>query len=229
MRDNIVVVGHQPQYLPYLGILNKISKADIFIMVDHVQFVKKYFHNRSYIKVNELPVLLTIPVLTKGKFKAPISEIEINYDINWVRKHLRSMQLGYSKAKYFNSYYGDIEGIYLNKYNKLSDLTSALLTYFIREFELVEDIRYSSTMNITGSKTEMLIQLAHAVDGATYLSGKGARDYVDEDLLSGSDVKHEFCDFTHPQYPQLGSGFLEGMGCVDLLFNCGKDGRKCVL
>lgn len=227
--SEIVVVGHQPQYMPYLGILNKISKSDIFIIVDHVQFVRKYFHNRTYIKNNDKPLLLTIPVLSKGNYTAPICDIKINSGLNWVKKHLKSIRMSYSKAPFYKQYYEYIENIFQKRHSQLSELTSELMIFFIKEFELVEDIRFSSTMNIKGSKTEMLIELTNAVRGGVYMSGEGARDYFDEELFNRSGLKHVFVKFEHPKYPQLGRNFMEGMGCIDLLFNCGKDGRKVIV
>lgn len=225
----VVVVGHQPQFMPYIGILNKISKADIYIIVDHVQFVKKYFYNRTYIKVNDTAQLLTVPVLTKGDSFAPINKVKVNHTEFWINKHLKSIRLAYQKAKYFEPYFRKIEEIYSKRHEYLADFTSEMLIFFLCEFELVEDIRFSSGMQLRGKKTDLLVELTRAVNGTTYLSGKGAKDYFDEELFNRSEYKHVFNEFKHPVYPQLGRTFLEGIGCVDLLFNCGKDGRKYIV
>lgn len=224
----LFVVGHQPQFMPYIGILHKISKADIFIIVDHVQFVRKYFHNRTYIKLNGQEHLLTVPVLSKGEFLSAINRIRINHQDQWVRKHLRTIQLAYGKAPFFGAYYPAIEAIFLKNHELLSDFTSELIIFFLKVFELVEDIRFSSSMNITGTKTDLLIELTEAVGGTAYISGEGARDYFDPAIFEKSGYRHIFNHFQHPCYPQLRPGFLTGMGCIDLLFNTGKDGRKYI-
>lgn len=223
-----VVVGHQPQFMPYLGILNKISKADVYVIVDHVQFVKKYFHNRTYIKVHDEAQLLTVPVLTKSGSFAPISEIKINHTEPWIRKHLKSLALAYQSTEFFDAFFPKIEEIYMKRHEHLAAFTSELLVFFIREFELVDDIRSSSAMGLSAKKTELLVELTRAVDGTTYVSGEGSRDYFDEGLFARSGYKHVFNEFQHPVYPQKGRKFLPGMGCVDVLFNCGKDGRKYI-
>lgn len=228
MADKIVV-GHQPQYMPYLGVLNKISKADVFIIVDHVQYVRKYFYNRTLIKINNEAQLLTIPVYTKGMYEAPISNIKISYDMDWIRKHLKSIKLGYSASPHFNDYYPTVEHILQKRHVYLAELTSELLLFFINEFNLVKDVRFSSAMNISGHKTELLIDLTKAVGGNIYISGDGARDYFDEECFRRSGLKHIFTNFKHPSYPQQGHQMLEGMGCIDLLFNCGKEGRKYIV
>jgi len=224
-----VVVGHQPQFMPYIGILNKISKADIYIIVDHVQFVKKYFHNRTLVKVNDAPLLLTVPVLTKGESFAPINLVRINHDDAWLSKQLKTLRLAYQKTPYFEKYFPLINEIFLKRHELLSDFTSELLLFFLHEFELVQDIRFSSTLGVTGTKTELLTELTRAVGGDTYISGAGARAYFDGAVFSSSGFHHVFNEFVHPVYPQVGRKFIEDMGCIDLLFNCGKDGRKYII
>jgi hypothetical protein len=224
-----VVVGHQPQYMPYIGILNKISKANIFIVVNHVQFERKSFQNRTYIKVNDQPILLSVPIYKKGNYDTVINKIEICYNSDWYKKHLRTIFLGYSKTRYFHKYNKILEGIFEKKHKMLADLTTELLVFFLKEFEIVEDIRYSSDLNIAGKKTDLLVSLTQAVNGDAYLSGNGAKSYFDENIFNKSGYIHMFNSFIHPKYPQLGKNFLEGMACIDLLFNCGKDGRKYIV
>ena len=63
MLTERVIVGHQPQYFPYIGIFNKILKSDIFLFVDSTKFVSKVWHNRTIIKDKKDKVFyLTIPV-----------------------------------------------------------------------------------------------------------------------------------------------------------------------
>jgi len=37
----------QPTYIPWLGYFEMIDRADIFVIYDHVQFVKKTWHHRN--------------------------------------------------------------------------------------------------------------------------------------------------------------------------------------
>ena len=50
MQINQIIVGHQPQYFPYIGIFSKILKSDKFLFVDSTKFVSKVWHNRTIIK-----------------------------------------------------------------------------------------------------------------------------------------------------------------------------------
>jgi len=47
----MIVSIHQPNYLPWMGLMHKILESDIFIVLDDVQFVRgKNFVTRIQIK-----------------------------------------------------------------------------------------------------------------------------------------------------------------------------------
>ena len=39
----MTVTIHQPEHLPWLGLFNKIAKAELFVILDSVQYEKNYF------------------------------------------------------------------------------------------------------------------------------------------------------------------------------------------
>ena len=73
---------NQPCYLPWPFYFSRIIKSDIHVILDHVQYEKNSFTNRNYIISNNKPLLLTLPIKHKGRFKNnPISDLELtNYE-----------------------------------------------------------------------------------------------------------------------------------------------------
>ena len=61
----MIVAVHQPQYLPWLGYFDKIDKADVFVLLDTVQFKKNEWQNRNKIKTAQGWQWLTVPVMYK--------------------------------------------------------------------------------------------------------------------------------------------------------------------
>ena len=45
-----IVSGHQPVYLPWLGLFHKISLCDKFVYMDTVQYLNNDWNNRNKIK-----------------------------------------------------------------------------------------------------------------------------------------------------------------------------------
>ena len=65
----MIVSIHQPNYLPWMGLIHKILESDIFVVLDDVQLVRgKNFVTRSQIKTSGGPKWITIPVHNKNDF-----------------------------------------------------------------------------------------------------------------------------------------------------------------
>ena len=48
---------HQPQYLPWLGYLDKIDQADLFILLDTVQFARRSWQQAGFDPYVELALM----------------------------------------------------------------------------------------------------------------------------------------------------------------------------
>ena len=83
----MILTAHQPTYLPWLGLFNKIALADKFVIFDTVQFLPKEWMSRNKIKSKNGEVYLTVPVIKKSFLEKKTLEIKINNSVNWRRKH----------------------------------------------------------------------------------------------------------------------------------------------
>ena len=78
----------QPTYLPWLGYFDLIDRSDILVFLDSVQFDKRSWQQRNRIKTPNGELMLTVPVLTKGKFDQKICDVMIDQSQNFEKKHL---------------------------------------------------------------------------------------------------------------------------------------------
>ena len=95
---------HQIQYMPGPRFFNKMRKADLFILLDDVQYEKREFQNRNKIRTKDGPQYLTVPVIVKGLADQLIKDVEINKTYNWQEEHLRAIKSNYAKAACFKRY-----------------------------------------------------------------------------------------------------------------------------
>ena len=138
----MILTAHQPVYLPWLGLFHKISLADIFVYFDQVQYLPKDWMNRNEIKTATGPSWLTVPVLKKGHRERKTSEIEINNEIDWRKKHLKTIKNNYCKSPFFEKYIPFFEEIYskppislfIPSENNLSNIFSSFLLDAIINF-----------------------------------------------------------------------------------------------
>ena len=92
---------HQPMYLPWPGLFDRIYECDVFVLLDNVPYSKNYLINRNKIKTVNGWMWLTVPVLTKGCFGQLIKDVQINNATQWRKQHWKSIYYSYINAPYF--------------------------------------------------------------------------------------------------------------------------------
>ena len=222
----MIITIHQPQYLPWLGYFDKISKADVFILLDNVQFKKNEWQNRNRIRSAEGWQWLTIPVL--HNFGTKINEMKINHQEPWRRKHLRALELNYSKAPFFDLYFPHFQNILNKEWENLSEVNICFVRKIMELLGIKTKIVLASAYEAAEHKTLRLVDLCKHLKMETYLSGEGGEKYLDLKQFEENHINIVTQKYQHPTYAQLwqnknGSGFISHLSVVDLLFNCGPE------
>lgn len=214
----------QPGYLPWLGFFEQMYRSDVFVLYDDVQYDKEGWRNRNRIKTANGVQWLTVPVLVRFLDHPLITEIRINNEVNWRKKHLASVKQSYGKAAFFEEYYELFEEAYSRDWNFLIDLD----LYFIMKLAECLDMKEkkilrSSDLPIKGGQIERLIHLCKHFGADTFYEGAAGRNYIDEGAFLKEGVRVEFQDYDHPIYSQLYGEFIPNLSVIDLLFNHGKE------
>jgi len=217
----MIVTIHQCEHLVWLGLLDKISKADVFVLADTFDFKKNYYENRNKIRTKEGNKYLTIPVESHNH--KPMKEVKIASDIDWKEKYLNTIAAYYCKSPYFNRYFPRLSYLILNSNNSLFYLNHSLLVQFLEWFNINTPVILSSTLELNESlrSSERLLEICQKVGADIYLSGSSGKNYLDLSLFEKNNIKVVFHEFVHPIYKQQYSPFIPGMSGIDFLFNCG--------
>lgn len=223
----MILTAHQPNYLPYAGFFHKVARADRFLVVDNVQFVKRgpfgWMH-RNRIRTGSPRGWdwLSVPVLTKGKFTQKICEARIDPSIPWARKHWRAIEWNYRRAPHFREYAGEFRALYERPWERFADLTCAFIRLILRLLGIPVEFQRTSELGLEGRSTGLILNLCRAMGADTYLSGIHGRDYLDVPELERHGIRVVFQEFRPPVYPQCWPGpFVPNLSVIDLLFNCG--------
>jgi hypothetical protein len=220
-----VIIGIlQPGYLPWLGFFEQMYRSDVFVLYDDVQYDKEGWRNRNRIKTANGVQWLTVPVLVRFSDHPLITEIRINNEVNWRKKHLASVKQSYGKAAFFEEYCELFEEAYSRDWNFLIDLD----LYFIMKLAECLDMKEkrilrSSDLPIKGEQIERLIHLCKHFGADTFYEGAAGRNYIDQGAFLKEGVRVEFQDYDHPIYSQLYGEFIPNLSVIDLLFNHGKE------
>jgi hypothetical protein len=222
----MTLASHQPAYLPYLGLFYKMTQCDKFMFMDHLQFEIKLYQNRNYVRSSTGRILLTVPVLTKGRSLQRTDEVMIENALPWAKKHWLTIFYNYHNAPFFNDHCDFFEQVYTKSWLRLMDLNLAITLYLMKCFGIENEVLFSSQCDLAGQKTALLIDACRKTGADTYVSGWGAKAYVDVAEFRRLGLRHRFVRLTHPVYPQQGEPFIPNLSAVDLLFNCGPESRR---
>ena len=217
----MLVTIHQPQFLPWLGYLDKIDQADAFMMLDTVQFKKNEWQNRNRIRTAKGWQWLTVPVLQH--FGQRIDEVLINPTAAWKAQHLRALDMHYARAPYRNRYLAQLRELYAAPWNKLSDLNEATVQWLLEAYGITTPVHRAADYAARDEPTDRLIDLCRAVGATQYLAGPGAEHYMDTPRFESSGVRLNLQVFHHPIYRQVYEPFEPNLSALDLLLMQGPE------
>lgn len=224
----MIVAAHQPHFLPWLGYLDKLAKADVFVVMDDLQYEPQNFQNRNRVKTNHGPTWLSVPLLA-AKQSATLLERRIDNTgrggrHHWQHRMWRTLEVHYGRAPYFTTYAPALRELCARRWDSLVELDLQVLDLARGWFGITKPIVRASSLGLRGAKTARIQDLCTKLGAKIYLSGKGgSQRYLDVDQLARGGVTTLWQTFQHPQYPQryAGAGFVSHLACFDLLLNMG--------
>lgn len=215
----MMVSIHQPQYLPWLGYFEKMDRADVFVFLDDVQFTKNDWQSRNKIRTPQGWQWLTAPV--QHHFGQKINETRLDERNPWRRKHLRTLEMNYSKTPHFRTYAGEIESALNRPASNLSELCLNLIEVLCRLLALEVQTEVSSRLPLPADPTGRLLEICKKYGADAYYAGAHGRHYLNVDRFKAEHIEVVFQDYKHPEYDQCIQPFVPNMSVVDLLFNAG--------
>ncbi len=229
MKKTAVI--HQPDFLPYLGFFHRLLYADVFVILDHVQFTRggsDCWIHRDKIKTANGIKWLTLPV-KKCEMQTPINEVVLSNTTDWKTNNLNKIREAYRKTPFYREIFPYIENIYSCSCSKLVDFNMVSVKMLCELFDIKTDMIFSRSLHPAGKKTEMLVDIVKKVNAARYLSGIGAKDYLDYTLFDDAGIEILWQEFRHPVYQQAHGEFIPYLSSIDLLFNCGIEKSRKIL
>lgn len=222
---------HQASYFPWLGLLHKISKSDVYMVMDEVQLADRaYQHRNLFLTSDGKAKFLTIPFVRKGYRKRKFNGIEIA-GAGWRTDHLNFIRNAYGRHPFACEVLPHLERFYAAEYELLTQAVLASMRVSLELFGISTRVILQSDMDYDRSlqRGDLIVALVRAAGASCYLSGSGARAYLDETAFAG-DLTLSYNDFHHPHYHQKGpAAFQPGLTCLDALFNLGVEGTRALL
>ncbi len=222
------VVVSQPMLLPWIGIFEQIRASDIFIHYDDVQFPQgRSFSSRVQVKTEYGSRWLTVPVKHDGK--QLIQDVKIDATKKWKENHLGVFRQSYRKAPFGDMALELVESIYAMESDSLSDFCIFGIEKIAMFLGLNCEFSRSSRYGFTSSSSRKLLDIVMAEKGKIYITGHGAKNYLDHELFESHGINVEYIHYVLNEYPQLNGAFTSYVSIIDVIANVGELASELII
>jgi hypothetical protein len=218
------VAIHQPEYFPWLGYLDKIRRADVFVVLDSVQFDRSSLQQRTRVAGSGGAVWMSIPFV--HRFPQRIDEVEIADD-SWRVKHRKTLQACYGRARGYPAAAARLDDFFQRAYARVVDAALASIELLVDSFGLRgrSSIRRASELPTSGAKGDLVLEICSHLGATRYLSGRTGAAYLDHERFRARGIEIEVQSFALPPYERprpLGPDELKGLSALDAWLHAGE-------
>jgi hypothetical protein len=230
----MIVTIHQPDMLPWLGLFNKINKADLWVILEHTKNNPRdaaFWGRRVKIMINGEGKWLSLPLKRPeipGLVGVPINQMEFNNgEHKLFMDAIRTIEMSYKKSPFFKKIFPIVEEFLVSQELNMSKRNLSFIFHLMELLEIRTQICYSSDLDCHETSTQLLIEIIRKKQGNTYLCGGGSAGYQNDELFSQAGIQVIYNKFSHPIYPQFNCNeFVPGLSIIDALMNVGIDATK---
>ena len=222
------VVISQSMYFPWVGMLEQIKLADVYVYYDDVQFSKGSFVNRVQYKTAQGAQWLTVPV--KHKIGLSINETPIDNRKNWQHRQRESLRQAYSKGMFMDEMLEVFDSVHSKPFEFLGELSRASLMAVVDYFGLHKNKKFvhSSDLDVKGNGSQRVLDIVRLLKGDIYITGHGAAQYLDHENFENNGIDVQYIDYKKMPYEQKYETFTPFVSSLDLIANCGHEGARYI-
>jgi len=215
------IVVSQPMFLPWVGLFEQIKIADNFVHYDDVQMPQgRSFMSRVQVKTSNGMKWLSIPIRRNGR--QLIKDVEIDDSKNWKESHLGILSQCYMSAKYGTYAVDLVESLYQYETDSLADFCIEITEKIADFLGVKREFSISSNYNFSSSSSRKLLNIVMALNGNVYVTGHGAKNYLDHELFEAKGINVEYIQYELKEYQQMYGDFTPYVSIIDLIANMGE-------
>lgn len=210
----------QPYFFPYLGYWQLINAVDTYVVYDDVAYIKGGWINRNNILVNEKANLITLSLENSSSFKN-INEINIIKNGKNAEKIVKTIQMAYKKAPFFNQVMPILENLLL-KNDKIADLNYNSILEINKYLKINTNIILSSSLSKDNSlkAQDKVIHINKLLGSDTYINAIGGQELYDREEFKREGIELKFLKMNDIKYTQFKNEFVPNLSIIDvMMFN----------
>ncbi len=217
----MIVGSNQPYLFPYLGYWQLMNIADIYVISDSMQYIKKGYINRNSILVDGKKHLLTLEALGVHE-NTLISEVKVGKNR---KKIVKSIFHAYKKAPYFEEIYPLIEQIVLNNEENLAKYVGYSIETVAKYLNMNTKFIYLSDLQGKTSlmAQEKTIDICKRLDTNHYINAIGGEELYSKKDFFEEGIILNFLKTGDIEYRQFNNEFIPNLSIIDIMMFNSKD------
>lgn len=196
----LTVAIHQPEYFPPLGYFRKILLADVFVVLDDVQFKRDSLQQRCKIADGDKTRWLSIPFVHRHPQR--IDEVEV-VDPGWAVKHMESIRRAYEEAPRWPDAAAMLLPFWEGRGAQLRLLptTEESVRAVLGALSISTQIVRSSNVGHEGGKGDLVLDICRRLGATRYLAGRtSAASYLDREVFEEAGIEIKVVSYVAPHY-----------------------------
>lgn len=216
-------------FFPWIGMLEQIRLADVYVHYSDVAFSKGSFVNRVQVKTANDAVWMTVP-LRGLRLGQRICDVPVNDDRDWRRKHRELLRQAYAQAPFRDDMLAIVDDVYGQRHATLDKLSTASTMALCEYFDLAAGRRFVDIreLDLPGEGSGRVLDIVLALGGNRYITGLGAKNYLDHESFDQAGIRVDYMNYQKTPYPQQHGEFTPYVSALDLVANAGKDGIRYI-
>lgn len=216
----------QPTFIPWLGYFEMIERVDTFVFLDNVQYEKKSWQNRNYLRARDVKLLVSLPIIHEGLHQSILETTLFNAKF-YKKKILKTININYKQSEFFTRTFPVIEGIFEREIDNLAEFNIQTIVELSRCLGIDTKFVRGSQLSSVGKSTNLTIAQCLELRADSFYCAAGAKSYVsEEDGFQKAGINVEYQNYVPKTYKQNCAGFTPFLSIVDFIMNNGFDLHK---
>lgn len=215
----------QPYFFPYLGYFQLINHADIFILLDDVQYIRHGWVNRNRVlKPNGDWQYIIVPIKEISR-NTLIRDVQIDNSKDWKSLIFRQLEHYKKKSPFYKETMDLVEECFLINQDSLSLFNYETIKLISAYLGINTNVLVSSQMNLDYSSISVAgewgLEICHQLEVGQYINPIGGKDLFDPLKFQSKSIDLKFHMMDDIQY-HVGwkNNFVPNLSIIDvLMFN----------
>mgnify|MGYP003425980114 FL=1 len=208
----------QPYFFPYIGYWQLINAVDKYVIYDDVNYIKGGWINRNRILINDKPSFINLKMNGSSPNKL-IKEIHVSNDNRWKNKLLKSIELSYRKAPFFEMSFPIIEEIInhdeVNLSLYLENLIKRIAEYLEMNTEFVLSSNIEKDNSLKGQ--DKVIEICKSLGAKEYYNAIGGVELYSAENFNSYGIEMRFLRTGYIEYKQFKNDFSPDLSIIDVM------------